>query len=161
VYDSDRNWHAVHDVKLQCLQELLEAAPGPVLLAYSFQPDWERIKKVVKGAVHVREPGALDRFRARKAKVLAMHPASGAEGLDGLQDVSSTAIWYGATYVARHWLQFGKRLHRDGQKASRVVSHQILAADTIEEYVAGKRLPDKIEEAGNLLEAIKWRGQQR
>jgi hypothetical protein len=158
AYDSAKRAHGLHDEKLDRLVELVEASSGPVLLAYSFQADWDRIKAKFKShAGHVKEPGALQRFRDGKTKLLCLHPASGAEGLDGLQDVSSEAVWYGATYSARHWLQFNARLTRDGQRAGRVVIHQILADDTIEGYVAGRALPAKIEEQELLLDALRWR----
>jgi hypothetical protein len=156
VYDGSKKVRVVHDAKLLRLHEIRESVDGPILLAYNFQHDWERIKSRFKGAVHVNDPGALDRFRRGEVSLLCMHPEN-AEGLDGLQQVSSTAVWYGATYNARHWGQFNKRLHRDGSTADRVTLHQILAEDTIEEYVAGKVLPDKVEEQEVLLDAIKLR----
>lgn len=157
VYDTEKAWHAVDDAKLDALEDIVESANSPIVLAYAFKPDWERIVGRIKGAVHIRAPHALERFRAGKIRVLGMHPESGAFGTDGLQDVSSTAVWFGATYVPRYWYQFNARLPRDGQRADRVVLHQILAEDTIEEYVAGKHLPDKLEEQEFLLDVIKWR----
>lgn len=158
VFDTAKAWHLVHDAKLDRLVELVEATDGPILLAYTFQHDWERIvARLGKAALHVKSPGALDRFRKGGVKVLCMHPASGAHGLDGLQEVSSTAIWFGATYNADHWVQFNARLHRDGQRAGRVVVHQLLADDTIENYVAGRQLNAKIAEQDLLLEAVKMR----
>jgi hypothetical protein len=157
IYDESGAWSAVHRAKLDRLDELLEIAPGPVLLAYSYAHDWERIKAKFKGTVHVKDHGALDRFRAGKVKLLGMHPASGAHGLDGLQEVSSTAVWFGATYNADHWAQFNKRLHRDGQKAGRVTIHQILASDTLEDHLAVDVLPAKLEEQDVLLQAVKMR----
>lgn len=157
VYDTTKAWHSVDDAKLDALEEICDQTPGPIVLAYAFQFDWERIVKRIKGAVHVKSPGSLERFRAGKIKLLGMHPESGAFGTDGLQEVSSTAVWFGATYVPRYWHQFNARLPRSGQRADRVMLHQILAEDTVEEYVAGKHLPDKIEEQETLLDAIKWR----
>jgi hypothetical protein len=157
VYDTDKAWHAVDDAKLDALEEIVDQTDGPIVLAYAFQSDWERIVKRIKGAVHVKSPGSLERFRAGKIKLLGMHPEGGAYGTDGLQDVSSTAVWFGATYVPRQWHQFNARLPRSGQRAARVMLHQILAEGTIEEYVAGKHLPEKIEEHETLLDAIKWR----
>jgi hypothetical protein len=151
----------LHTAKLDRLAELLEAEPGPVLLAYPFRPDWDRIKRRFPAARHVREVGALDAFRQGRCKLLCMHPASGGHGLDGLQEVSSCAVWYGATYNADHWLQFNARLRRDGQRGDRVVVHQLLAADTIEEYVAGTVLSEKLSEHEHLLRALMMRRTMR
>jgi hypothetical protein len=161
LFDNEGAWHGVHDEKLDKLAELLEGEPGPVLLAYPFQPDWERLRARFKHARHIREPGALDAFRGGRIKLLCMHPGSGAHGVDGLQDVSSCAVWLGATYNADHWQQFNKRLHRDGSRAERVVIHQILAADTIERYVATVRLSEKLSEQAHLLKALMMRVQSR
>ena len=147
----------LHAVKLDRLAELLEAEPGPVLLAYGFKPEWARVKRRFPAARHVRDAGALEAFRAGRCKLLCMHPASGGHGLDGLQEVSSCAVWFGATYNADHWLQFNKRLHRDGQRAGRVVVHRLLAAGTIEEYVAGQALSEKLSEQAHLLRALMMR----
>jgi hypothetical protein len=157
LYDQDRQVHELHQAKLDALAELLEAQPGPVLLLYPYKPDWERIQARFKGAKHISAPGALDAFRAGGVKLLGMHPASGAHGVDGLQGASSAMVWYGATYNADHWAQAIKRLHRDGQRAGRVVVHQILAADTIEEYVAGKALSAKLTLQEHLLAAVSMR----
>lgn len=158
VYDESGGWSLAHDAKLDQLAELVETVDGPILLAYQYEHDWQRIsERFDKLADHVSSPRALDRFRAGKTRMLCMHPGSGAHGLDGLQEVSSHAVWFGATYNADHWLQFNKRLHRDGQRAGRVTVHQLLASDTIEEYVAGRALPDKISAQDALLEAVSFR----
>lgn len=159
IYTAAGVWAPVHDEKIEQLRELMDTIEGPILLAYSYEHDWLRIHNLFssKHVDHVKHPRALDRFRAGKTKVLCMHPASGAHGLDGLQDVSSEAVWFGATYNADHWGQFNKRLHRDGQRAGRVTIHQIIAADTIEEYVAGRVIPDKVMEQELFLEAVRSR----
>jgi hypothetical protein len=158
VYDSEREWHHIHDAKLDKLEELLEAADGPVLLAYQYEHDWQRIQaRLGRVAVHIKGRNALDRFREGKIKLLCMHPASGAHGVDGLQDVSCTAVWFGITRNADHWLQFNKRLHRDGQRAGRVTVHVLLAEGTLEEYVADEEIAEKIAGQDWLMQALKLR----
>lgn len=45
VYDEDKNSHHIHDRKLDALEDLIEGANGkPVLIAYWYQHDAERIK---------------------------------------------------------------------------------------------------------------------
>lgn len=157
VYDTDKAWHEVDTAKLEQLDEICAGTAEPVVLAYQFQSDWERICKRIKGSTNIKSPGALSRFRKGEIKLLGMHPTSGAFGTDGLQDVSSTAVWFGCTYVPRDWHQFNARLPRSGQKADRVICHQLTAEGTIEDYVAGKHLPEKLEEHELLLDAIRWR----
>ena len=68
-----------------------------------------------------------------------------------------TSFWFGATFNARHWIQTLARLRRDGSTAERIMCHQILAEDTVEEKIAGQRLPDRVEEQDALLDALKQR----
>lgn len=158
VYDSAGKPQHVHGVKLDRLAELLEAEPGPVLVLYPFRPDLERLRaRFGRSLRHVHDPGALDAFRGGRLKALAMHPASGGHGVDGMQETCSAVVWFGATYNADHWLQANKRVHRDGQRAELVRVHQLLAADTIEEYVAGRALSDKLSVQDHLLSALMMR----
>lgn len=157
VYDGDRVAHAVHDVKLDRLAEVLEGEPGPVLLAYPFRQDWDRLRRRFRFARHVHDAGALDAFRAGRVKLLCMHPASGGHGVDGLQEASQAVVWLGATYNADHWLQFNARVRRDGQRGDVVRVHQLLAAGTIEEYVAGDALQQKLSLQQHLLRALMMR----
>jgi hypothetical protein len=157
VYDSDKAWHAIDDAKLERLEELLESVTTPVILAYLYEPDWARVVKRIKGATNAKSPGALDRFRAGKVRLLGMHPASVAHGIDGLQDVCSDTVWFGATYNARHWYQLNARTRRNGQTASVVRVHQLMAADTIEEYIARVPLAERIDEQETLIDALRWR----
>jgi hypothetical protein len=157
VYAREDHVKRLHDVKLDRLGEIIESADGPILLAYNYVPEWEAICQRFKFAEHVKDKGILDRFRAGKVRLMGMHPASGAHGLDGLQNVCSTAVWFGATVNLEHWLQFNKRIHRNGTNADKVLVHRLLAADTLEEEVAKVRLEEKADEQAALLEAVEGR----
>lgn len=145
----------VHDAKLERLGELVEGASGPVLLAYAFQHDWDRIRAFLgKRVRNVKEHGALDAFRRGGVRVLAMHPASGGHGLDGLQDVASEVVWFGGGYTTSQWLQLNARLHRSGQRAGRVVVHRLMARGTVEGAVAAN-VAANMDEQSAFIEALR------
>lgn len=161
VYFDKDKFKVLSDFKLDRVESLMNETSTPVVLAYQFRSDWERIeKRFGKTATHITAVGALDKFRNSEVRLLCGH-AGGFEGVDGLQDVSHTIIWFGATFNGRHWTQSNLRLRRDGSKASRVIAHQILAADTVEGHYAGVVLPERIEEQDALLNALAWRAHQR
>lgn len=151
---------SLSDFKLDRLAELMESTSTPILLAYQFGFDKERIlKRFGAAAMHVNAKGALDAFRAGNTRLLIAH-ASAMEGVDGLQDVCSTVIWFGATFNARHHIQTLARVRRDGSTADRIMVHQILADDTVEGYYAGEVLPERVDEQDALLNAIAWRAKR-
>lgn len=157
VYGDNDKVKLLHSVKLDRLAEIIEATDGPILLAYNYTSEWDAICRRFKFAQHVKDKGVLNKFRAGEVRLMGMHPASGAHGLDGLQLVCSVAVWFGATINLEHWRQFNKRIHRSGTTADKVIIHRLLAADTIEEEVAHIRLEEKASEEDALLEAVKGR----
>jgi len=156
--DTERDFVSLSDFKLDRLEDIANETAEPLLVLYQFESDWLRMQKRFGKLVrHVsKDKGALNDFRARKVKMLCAH-ASGTEGVDGLQEVCSTMVWLGATFDARHWLQSLARLRRDGSTAERVIAHQLLASDTVEERYAGEVLPERVEEQEALLNALAWR----
>jgi SNF2 family DNA or RNA helicase len=85
VYDADKKVHVVHDEKLEALEETVEAANGqPVLIAYYFKHELERIKEHLK-AYRPRElitPKDMQDWNAGKIQVALGHPDSIAYGLN-------------------------------------------------------------------------------
>ena len=46
VYDDDKNYHVVHDLKLDALEDIVEDANGePMIIVYQYRHDLERIQK--------------------------------------------------------------------------------------------------------------------
>ena len=100
------------------------------------------------------EEGAVKRWNAGEIKVLLVHPASVAYGLN-LQDGGNIIIWYGLTYSLEAYLQANARLHRQGQKQKALV-HHIVAKGTVDEQVM-KVLENKNITQQELLESVKVR----
>lgn len=126
----------VHDAKLDQLDSIVTEAMGkPILLAYSFQFDLERIKKRFPFA-RVFGEGKNDTkdWNEGKIKLMVTHPASAGHGLN-FQHGGNIMVWYGLTWSLELYRQFIKRLHRSGQKADCVMLHRILTRGTVDERV--------------------------
>ena len=115
VYDENGKPIVIHDRKLDALEDLLEGANGkPVLIAYWFKHDLERIKKRFK-VRELKESKDIDDWNEEKIPVAVIHPASAGHGLN-LQAGGSTLIWFGLTWSLELYQQTNARLCRQGQK---------------------------------------------
>ena len=136
MYDVDRNYHEIHDLKLDAIEELVEAANGnPVIIAYVFIPDRERIMQRLKKykPVHLQKDKDIEDWKAGKIDVLVMHPASGGHGLN-LQSGGHIIIWYGLDWSLELYQQLNARLRRPGQQHP-VVVNRVLIKDTEDQSV--------------------------
>lgn len=152
VYDDDKKALHIHDRKLDALEDLIEGANGkPVLIAYWYQHDAERIKarfdvREIKASKDIKD------WNAGKIPAAIIHPASAGHGLN-LQTGGSTLIWFGLTWSLELYQQTNARLHRQGQKNT-VVIHHIIAKGTIDEQVM-KALRKKEKTQDALIDAVK------
>lgn len=154
IYDENGNVKHIHDRKLEALEDLVEAANGkPVLIAYWYQHDLDRIKKRVD-AVALDTAEDMQRWNAGKIPVAVIHPASAGHGLN-LQAGGSTLIWFGLTWSLELYQQTNARLWRQGQKET-VVVHHLIAKGTLDEKVMAA-LEKKDCGQSALVEAVKAR----
>lgn len=153
VYGEDGKVIAMHDRKLDALEDLIEAANGkPVLVAYWFKHDLVRIQKRFK-IEKLDSTDSIKRWNNGEITVAVVHPASAGHGLN-LQSGGSTLIWFGLTWSLELYQQTNARLWRQGQTADTVVIHHIIAEDTIDEKImAALRKKDKTQSA--LIDAVK------
>ena len=155
IYDADRKVIELHDEKLEKLEELVEAANGsPVLVAYSYKHDLERIMRKLKTykPVKLEKPEQIAEWNAGKIKVLVTHPASAGHGLN-LQKGGHTLIWFGNTWSLELYMQFNARLYRQGQTYP-VTVHHILTTGTVDEKII-KALDGKKQTQDGLMQSIK------
>lgn len=155
IYDAKRNIKDLHDEKLDKLEELVEAANGePVLIAYSYKHDCERIMQKLKAykPVKLEKPEHIAEWNAGKIPVLVTHPASAGHGLN-LQKGGHNIVWFGNTWSLELYQQFNARLYRQGQMKP-VMIHHIIAKNTIDEKII-KSLDGKRETQDGLMESIK------
>ncbi|MCW6665292.1 DEAD/DEAH box helicase [Aerococcaceae bacterium NML191219] len=152
VYDEEKNVHMIHDKKLDALEDLIEGANGkPVLVAYWYQSDKERILKRFD-AVEIKTSEDIENWNQGKLPIALIHPASAGHGLN-LQQGGSTMIWFGLTWSLELYQQANARLYRQGQKET-VVIHHIIAKGTIDEDVM-KALKKKDKTQAALIDAVK------
>ena len=153
VYGEDHQAVAFHDRKLDALEDLLEAANGnPVLIAYWFRHDLERIRKRFT-VREIKTSQDISDWNAGKLPVAVIHPASAGHGLN-LQAGGSTLIWFGLTWSLELYQQTNARLWRQGQQAETVVIHNIITKGTIDEQVLNAlQRKDKTQSA--LIDAVK------
>lgn len=160
-HDEVGNWEAIHDAKLEALDDILEEAAGkPVLLAYNFKTDAERIMKKFKklrpvnltGMDAKHTPKVIQDWNAGKIRLLIGHPASMGHGVDGLQDSGNILVWFGLNWSLELYDQMNARLKRNGQKLP-VIMHRILCRDTLDLAVADA-LMRKTEDQTGLKNSI-------
>lgn len=153
VYDADKNVINIHDRKLEALEDLIEASNGkPVLIAYWFRHDLERIKHQFT-LRELQSSKDISDWNNGTIPVALIHPASAGHGLN-LQSGGSTLIWFGVTWSLELYQQTNGRLWRQGQKAETVVIHHILTENTVDEKIM-KALRDKKQTQTALIEAVK------
>ena len=152
VYDGDKAVLHIHDRKLDALEDLIEGANGkPVLIAYWFRHDAERIKARFP-VREIKTSNDIEDWNAGKIPAAVIHPASAGHGLN-LQAGGSTLIWFGLTWSLELYQQTNARLHRQGQRDT-VVIHHIIARGTIDEDVM-KALRKKEKTQDALIDAVK------
>lgn len=139
-FPDSTEFEAVHDAKLDALEDVLEEAGGsPVLCSYTFKSDAARIMKRFKKYKPVNLTAVASKdtekvindWNSGKIKLLIGHPASMGHGIDGLQESGSTVVWFGLNWSLELYEQMNGRIDRQGQ--TRPVSIiRILCRDTID-----------------------------
>lgn len=157
----DKSWAVVHDEKLQALDDIVtEAAGMPVLCAYHFVSDRERILKAFPKAVDLATKEGMARFKAGKAPLGIAHPQSLGHGVDGLQDVTNIIAFFSHWWALEYHDQIIERIGPVRQMQSGnnrpVFIHYIIARGTLDEQVI-LRHQTKRSVQNILLEAMKGR----
>lgn len=153
IYTDTKNVLKIHDAKLDALEDLIESANGkPVLVAYWFKHDLERIKARFPYAREIKTGGDIRDWNRGDILVGLIHPASAGHGLN-LQDGGSAIIWFGLTWSLELYQQTNARLYRQGQKNTVVIQH-IITKDTIDERVL-MAIAKKEKTQNALIDAVK------
>ena len=155
VYGEDKKVLPIHDRKLDALEDLVEAANGkPLLVAYWYKHDLQRIKARFKNVRCIDTAKDIDDWNAGKIPLALIHPASAGHGLN-LQDGGCTIVWFGLTWSLELYQQLNARLWRQGQKHT-VVIHHIVTKGTHDEDVM-RALENKDTRQSALIEAVRAR----
>ena len=155
VYGEDKKVIPIHDRKLDALEDLVEGANGkPLLVAYWYKHDLQRIKARFKNARCIDTAKDIDDWNAGQIPLALIHPASAGHGLN-LQDGGCTIVWFGLTWSLELYQQLNARLWRQGQKHT-VVIHHIVTKGTHDEDVM-RALENKDTRQSALIEAVRAR----
>lgn len=159
IYSDSGEAVHIHDRKLEALEDIIEAAQGPILLCYWFKHDLERITekleqlKVSYSRIVTEEN--IRKWNEGKYDVGLIHPASAGHGLN-LQHSSNHIVWFGLTWSLELYQQTNARLWRQGQKQDTVVVQHIVTAGTIDEDILDA-LTHKDASQTRLIDAVKAR----
>lgn len=157
IYDDDKNYHVVHNLKLDALEDIVEDANGePMIIAYQYRHDLERIQERLKrfNPRMLNTEQDIRDWNNKKIQVLLAHPASMGHGLN-LQEGGHILTWYGLTWSLELFMQMIARLYRQGQPYP-VIINILIMNGTLDEDVS-KTIERKDAKQGMLLDAIKAR----
>lgn len=159
---SKREWVNLHTAKVDALEDLIEELAGsPLLIAYDFQHDMDRLQQrfgkdipYIGGGVTAKRSQQLEKeWNAGKLDVLFGHPQSIAHGMN-LQEMGHHVCWHSLTWDYELYDQFIRRVRRQGNKHKRVFCHHIIARDTVDDPMLGS-LGGKRKGQNALFEALK------
>ena len=155
VYGEDKRVFVIHDRKLDALEDLIESANGqPLLVAYWFKHDLERIQKRFPTTRMIDKPQDINDWNVGKIPVALIHPASAGHGLN-LQEGGSTVVWFGLTWSLELYQQLNARLWRQGQKHTVVIQHIVTTGTQDEDIMAALSRKDLGQKT--MYEAVKAR----
>lgn len=155
MYDENKKAIPIHDLKLEALNEIIEAADGkPVLVAWTYQFDRDRIKEYFRNLCPRELKTAQDiaDWNEGKVRLMLAHPASAGHGIN-LQSGGNIIVWFGLTWSLELYQQFNARLYRQGQKQRTIIHHIVMSKTHDEDVVWALRTKDKIQ--NNLMNSIK------
>ena len=157
VYSDEGSVVHIHDRKLDALEDIIEAAQGPILLCYWFKHDLERITKKLDELkveyVRISSDGSIRMWNEGKFQVGLIHPASAGHGLN-LQAGGNHIVWFGLTWSLELLEQTNARLWRQGQRAETVVVQYLVTAGTIDERILDA-ISKKEKDQNALIDAVK------
>ena len=157
VYSDEGSVAHIHDRKLDALEDIIEAAQGPILICYWFKHDLERITKKLDELkveyARISSDGSIRMWNEGKFQVGLIHPASAGHGLN-LQAGGNHIVWFGLTWSLELLEQTNARLWRQGQRAETVVVQYLVTAGTIDERILDA-ISKKEKDQNALIDAVK------
>lgn len=159
--DESGAYQAVHDLKIQALESVIEEAAGmPVLVSYHFKSDLDRLLKAFPQGRHLnKDPQIIRDWNAGKIPVLFAHPASAGHGLN-LQDGGNILVFFSHWWDLEQYQQIVERIGPTRQAQAGhdrpVFIYHIVAKGTMDEVVMERR-ESKREVQDLLMESMKKR----
>jgi SNF2-related domain len=158
IGDDASAWQAVHDVKLDALADLSEELDEPLLVAYHFRADRERLLARFPKALDLGTTDGMRRAKAGEGRLWLGHPAGMGHGVDGLQAHCRAICFFGHWWDAEHYEQIIERVGPMRQLQAgherNVLIYSIIAESTIDEVVTARRT-SKLSVQDSLLAYMK------
>lgn len=135
--DEKGMWESLHDEKIDALKSIVEEANGtPVLVAYYFRHDLQKLKKAFPQArVLDDKQSTVDDWNKGKIPIMLAHPASAGHGLN-LQWGGNILAFFGLDWNLELFLQIIERIGPLRQKQAgldrSVFVHLIMARNTMD-----------------------------
>lgn len=153
VENDTAHWVEVHTEKLDALESIIGESGGtPVLVAYHFKPDRDRILKRFPKAVHIRTRAEEAAFKAGHIEIGLVHAQSIGHGVDGFQNATNILIFFAHWWAMEDRAQLIERIGPVRQIQSGhttiagrnrpVMLYNIVARSTVDEVVL-ERLESK------------------
>jgi len=151
----------VHSAKQEALEDLVDELNGkPLLIAYQYKHDLAAIRELLgdnvpfigSGVSFAKQLKLEKQWNEGKLDYLVAYPGSMAHGLN-LQLGGHDVCWYSLTWNLEDYIQFIKRIHRQGVKKS-VRCHHLVGEGTIDKAML-LRLGERAEEQQDLRDALK------
>ncbi len=149
----------LHTSKLDALGGIVDELQGkPVFVAYNYRHELDALVKKFKapyigGGVSAGEGARLvAAWNRGELPMLLAHPASAGHGLNLQKGPGRHIVWYSLTDDLENYLQFNRRIRRQGVD-SKVFVYHLMAEGTVDVAIKG-RLGQKDETQGSLLDAL-------
>ena len=127
---TDHTYTELHSEKLRALDEIIDGTGSPVMVAYRYRAELDRLQRRYPEARQPNTQADIDAWNRGDVPVLLVHPASAGHGLN-LQHGGHTLVWHTAPWSLEEYQQTNKRLHRSGQQHP-VVIHHLVAPGTVD-----------------------------
>jgi len=140
VYDEDKKPYRIHDSKIETIKKI---KTRPVLISYEFDEDYEILKsafnlpRLGSGQKQADFDATKDAWNRGEIPMLAANPKSVAHGLD-LQHACCTIIFYSIPLSVEGYLQFLRRIWRQGNPHSVVTLYNLCMSNSIDEESINK-----------------------
>ena len=153
IYNPAKETVEVHERKLDALEDLVEAANGnPLLVAYWFQHDLERITRRFPQARQLKTDADIQAWNRGDIPLALIHPASAGHGLN-LQAGGSLLVWFSLTWSLELYQQTNARLYRQGQEKPVTITHLVTTGSIDENVLAALEAKNTTQAA--LIDAVK------
>lgn len=155
IYDSESEWHDVHDAKLEALEDIVEEFNEPLLVAYNYRFTPARIKRRFPNVRTMATKKDQDDWNAGRIPLMLVHYQSAGHGID-LQYGGRGLVYFDQTYDLELREQILERLGPTRQAQAgfkRTVNvWDLVALDTMDEQ-ARERVDTKCSVQAALMAA--------